>query len=79
MTKHEQILSMLPAKFMSPILTLLPTGFMFIYEVVSPINKDGIWLRINDGSFYCLEEKDRNYDLIADEILKNLTNEFIQS
>lgn len=74
MTKHEQLLSLLPAKFQDPVIVTLPTGLIMIYEAVSPINKEEIWLRISDG-WYSLEEKDKNYDLMADAILNRLNKQ----
>lgn len=78
MTKHEQILSLLPVKFQEAIKVKTPIDNVFIHHIVSPANVGGIWLLVNDGWWYQLEEKDRNYDLVADAILNRL-NEPVQS
>ena len=73
MTKHEEILSRLPAQLNTPITVKSSphTVIVRIYEIDG--NKDaGIWLRIGDGTWHQLEEKDRYYDMVAGSILQRL-------
>lgn len=73
MTKHQEILSHLPAHLDSPItVKSSPHNVVaIIYEIQGEEDK-GIWLRIGDGTWHQLEEKDRNYDMVANSILQRL-------
>jgi hypothetical protein len=77
MTKHEQILSHLPVKFDTPVSVKIPipTGIR-IYSI-EKTEAGEVMVQINDGSFHKLEETDKNYDLVADQIIKRL--DIIQS
>jgi hypothetical protein len=78
MTKHEKILALMPIDLKDPIRIKLDTGITVVYEILHGDNK--IWLLTSDNfGWYPLEEKDRNYDEVADAIINHLTNEFIQS
>jgi hypothetical protein len=72
MTKMQEILSHLPVKFNTPVvLGLLPFWVIRIYGIEKTKAGD-VMVQINDGSFHKLEETDKNYDLVADSILKRL-------
>jgi hypothetical protein len=79
MTKHEQILSLLPAHLDEPITA---NGDTTIYEIEGS-GEHGIWLRLKDFSeigrdiyvWYELEETDLNYDMVANVIIERLTND----
>jgi hypothetical protein len=72
MTKMQKILSHLPVKFDTPVSVKIPipTGIR-IYSI-EKTEVGEVMLQINDGSFHKLEETDRNYDLVADSIIKRL-------
>lgn len=66
MTKHEQILSLLPIILEEPIIISNER----IYSI-SGNKEHGIWLRTSDESWHKLEESDQNYDMVADAILNH--------
>jgi hypothetical protein len=72
MTKYEQILSHLPVKF--PRHAPIKVGTFNPIRIYSleKTNDGEVMVQINDGSFHKLEETDRNYDLVADQILNRL-------
>lgn len=73
MTKNEEILSYLPVKLDSRITVKSSPHHVvaLIYEIDG--NKEnGVWLRIGDGTWHQLEEKDQNYEMIANSILQRL-------
>ena len=76
MSKHEQILNLLPLELDDRIELKINDKWNSIESVIK--NKGSIWVMMWDGNWYELEETDQNYDLIADTILKRL-NEQLQS
>lgn len=79
MSKLTEILSHLkkPVSF-EPVLKVKPYAEMVRIYGLEKTNAGEVMVQINDGSFHRLEEKDKNYDLVADEILNRL-HEPIQS
>ena len=72
MSKLTEILNRIPAKFDEPVNvpTVIPVR---IYSIEK--TRDGlVMVQLNDGHFHQLEEKDRNYDLVADAIINRLKN-----
>jgi len=72
MSKLMEILSKIPAKFDEPLNVpmVIPVR---IYSIEK--TRDGlVMVQLNDGHFHQLEEKDRNYDAVADAILNRLNN-----
>jgi hypothetical protein len=79
MTKYEQILSHLPKSFDEPIEVSTPNPIAIqriekgngnsIYLCVW---RDSLYRQATEGAWYQLEETDKNYDLVADSILKRL-------
>jgi len=76
MSKLKEILSHAPVKFKEPVKTetVIPVR---IYGIEKTSTGD-VLIQINDGTFHKLQEKDMNYDLVADAILNRL-NEPLQS
>jgi hypothetical protein len=64
------MLSNAPAKFDNPVIIDSPIPVRIYGIEKTPA--DEVMVQINDGSFHKLEEKDRNYDLVADHILNRL-------
>ena len=70
MTKIQQMLSNAPTKFSDPIIIDSPIPVIVYGIEKTPAGE--VMVQINDGSFHKLEETDRNYDLVADQIIKRL-------
>jgi hypothetical protein len=72
MTKMQEILSHVPARFDTPVIidTVIPVRVYGLEKTEA----GEVMVQINDGSFYKLRETDRNYDLVADSLLKRLNN-----
>jgi hypothetical protein len=70
MTKIQEILSRVPARFEAPAIidTVIPVRVYGLEKT----SAGEVMVQINDGSFHKLEETDKNYDLVADSILKRL-------
>ena len=78
MTKHEQILSMLPHDLKEPIdIPASPVNEATRIYSIGGDKEHGIWLRIGDGTWHKLEESDQNYFVVALYIIRHLTNEII--
>jgi hypothetical protein len=50
----------------------MPTPIEIRIYSIEKTNDGEVMVQINDGSFHKLEETDRNYDLVADQILNRL-------
>jgi hypothetical protein len=76
MSKLTEILSHAPVRFDEPVKTetVIPVR---IYSI-EKTSEGEVMVQVNDGHFHKLEEKDRNYDIVADAILKKI-NEPVQS
>jgi len=74
MTKHQQILSLLPVQLNIPIAV---NADVRIYELEK--NENEILVRIGDGTWHQLEEKDHNYESVADAILNRLYDDLPRS
>jgi len=73
MSKLTEILSHAPVKFDTPV-TIKATphsNCVRVYGIEKTDNGE-VWIRINDGSFHKLEEKDKNYEMVANSILQRL-------
>jgi hypothetical protein len=72
MTKMQEILSHLPVKF--PLHAPIKVGTFNPVRIYSIEKTEAgeVMVQINDGSFHKLEETDKNYDLVADSIIKRL-------
>lgn len=76
MTKHEQIISMLPVELDQPIkIDASPVNEVTRIYSIGGSKKHGIWLRIGDGTWHKLEETDQNYEMVADAILNQLKHD----
>ena len=75
MTKLQEILSHLsdPVNFDTPvIIKATPHSLPVIVYSLEKTSAGEVMVRINDGSFHKLEEKDRNYDMVAGSLLQRL-------
>jgi hypothetical protein len=70
MSKLTEILSHSPVKFNEPVKAPLVIPVR-IYSIEKTSEGD-VMVQVNDGSFHKLEEKDRNFDLVADALLQRL-------
>jgi hypothetical protein len=75
MSKITEILSHLsePVKFDTPI-TVKATPHSFPVRIYSLERTEAgeVMVQVSDGSFHKLEEKDQNYDMVANSILQRL-------
>ena len=75
MTKLQEILSHLsdPVNFDTPV-TIKATPHSNVVRVygLEKTSEGEVMVQINDGSFHKLEEKDRNYDMVAGSLLQRL-------
>jgi hypothetical protein len=75
MSKITEILSHLsePVKFDTPI-TIKATPHSFPVRIYSLERTEvgEVMVQVSDGSFHRLEEKDQNYDMVANSILQRL-------
>jgi hypothetical protein len=62
----------LPVKFDTPVSVKIPIPTVIRIYSIEKTEAGEVMVQINDGSFHKLEETDRNYDLVADSILKRL-------
>ncbi len=74
MNKIEEIIKLAgeEIKFDTPV-KIKPTPhseLIGVYEIKTRDNE--VWLRIHEGTFAQLEEKDRNYDMVANSLLQRL-------
>jgi hypothetical protein len=75
MSKLTEILSHLkePVKFDTPvIIKATPHSFAVYVYSLEKTDEGEVMVQINDGSFHKLEEKDRNYDMVANSLLQRL-------
>jgi hypothetical protein len=72
MSKLNEILRHAPVKFDTPVSVKMPTPIEIRIYSIEKTNDGEVMVQINDGSFHKLEETDRNYDLVADQILNRL-------
>lgn len=70
MTKYEQILSHLPIEFEPP-LEIPSYPFTGIIRMEKG-NGDTMYAQVWNEGWHKIEETDRNYDLVADQIIKRL-------
>lgn len=75
MSKLTEILSHLntPVQFDTAV-TVKPTPHSEVVRIygLEKTSEGEVMVQINDGSFHKLEEKDRNYDMVAGSILQRL-------
>ena len=75
MSKIQEILSHLsdPVQFDTPV-TIKATPHSNVVRVygLEKTSEGEVMVQINDGSFHKLEEKDRNYDMVAGSLLQRL-------
>lgn len=75
MSKIQEILSHLsePVKFDTPV-TIKATPHSNVVRIygLEKTSEGEVMVQINDGSFHKLEEKDRNYDMVAGSLLQRL-------
>jgi hypothetical protein len=72
MSKLNEILRHAPVKFDTSVSVKMPIPIETRIYSIEKTNDGEVMVQINDGSFHKLEETDRNYDLVADQILNRL-------
>lgn len=73
MSKLTEILSHLkePVKFDTPVTIKATPLAVYVYSL-EKTDEGEVMVQINDGTFHKLEEKDRNYDMVANSLLQRL-------